>query len=146
MVKDPQTGTSVKSNGWTYRVRMGHQYSNFSGIVVYSGWYMGFGQLLMIDHGQGYRIYAHLSKLNVQKGDRVQQGDLVGRLGDTVARGPKLYLNSARTGRQKSCSLAYPKTLNETFESPRSLTIALPGWHIENPSMKGMEKSHGWHD
>ena len=68
----------------------------------------------MIDHGQGYHsIYAHLSKLNVQKGDRVQQGDLVGRLGDTGSlRGPKLYFEFRENRKADNpCSLAHPKTL-----------------------------------
>ena len=41
MVKDPQTGTSVKSNRWTNRGPYGAPVQAiFSGIVVYSGWYM----------------------------------------------------------------------------------------------------------
>jgi len=94
LIKDPQTGTSLQSNGWTYRGPLGAPIQAiFSGVVVYSGWYTGFGQLLLIDHGQGHHsLYAHLDKLTREKGDRVQAGDLVGYLGDTGSlRGPQLY-------------------------------------------------------
>ena len=70
MVKDPQD-RYISQIQWldVSRSVWAPVQAIFSGIVVYSGWYMGFGQLLMIDHGQGYHsIYAHLSKLNVRQG------------------------------------------------------------------------------
>ena len=44
----------------------------------------GFGKHVRIDHGFGYRsIYAHMSKYNVKKGQRVKRGDLIGFVGNT---------------------------------------------------------------
>jgi len=44
----------------------------------------GFGKHIRIDHGFGYRsIYAHMSKYNVKKGQRVKRGDLIGFVGNT---------------------------------------------------------------
>ena len=44
----------------------------------------GFGKHIRIDHGYGYlTIYAHLSKYNVKKGQKVKRGDLIGFVGST---------------------------------------------------------------
>ena len=44
----------------------------------------GYGNHIRIDHGFGYvTLYAHLSKYNVKKGQRVKRGDLIGYVGST---------------------------------------------------------------
>ncbi len=44
----------------------------------------GFGKHVRIDHGFGYKsIYAHMSKYNVKRGQRVKRGDLIGFVGNT---------------------------------------------------------------
>lgn len=44
----------------------------------------GYGNHIRIDHGFGYlSLYAHLSKYNVKKGDRVKRGDIIGFVGST---------------------------------------------------------------
>jgi murein DD-endopeptidase MepM/ murein hydrolase activator NlpD len=44
----------------------------------------GFGKHIRIDHGFGYvSLYAHLSKYNVRKGQKVKRGDLIGFVGNT---------------------------------------------------------------
>ena len=44
----------------------------------------GFGKHIRIDHGYGFlTIYAHLSKYNVTKGQKVKRGDLIGFVGNT---------------------------------------------------------------
>ena len=44
----------------------------------------GYGKHIRIDHGYGYlTLYAHLSKYNVKKGQRVKRGDLIGFVGST---------------------------------------------------------------
>jgi len=44
----------------------------------------GFGKHIRIDHGYGYlTLYAHLSKYNVSKGQKVKRGDLIGFVGST---------------------------------------------------------------
>lgn len=44
----------------------------------------GFGKHIRIDHDYGYlSIYAHLSKYNVKKGQKVKRGDLIGFVGST---------------------------------------------------------------
>jgi murein DD-endopeptidase MepM/ murein hydrolase activator NlpD len=44
----------------------------------------GYGKHIRIDHGYGYvTLYAHLSKYNIRKGQKVKRGDLIGFVGST---------------------------------------------------------------
>lgn len=65
------------------------------GNVLFIGWINGYGNTLMLDHGAGYTtLYAHLSHFDVatQPGGRVQQGQVIGYVGNTgLATGPHLH-------------------------------------------------------
>lgn len=55
-----------------------------AGEVVYSGRRGGYGQLVEIDHGNGYKTrYAHNSSLLVKLGDQVQVGQVIAKAGST---------------------------------------------------------------
>lgn len=55
-----------------------------SGKVVYAGYNGGYGNVVYIDHGNGYQTrYAHQKYLNVKVGDNVQKGDVLGYIGAT---------------------------------------------------------------
>lgn len=57
-----------------------------SGTVVVAGWpdNSGYGNRVMIDHGNGYRtLYAHLSKISVVIGQTVKRGNVIGQMGST---------------------------------------------------------------
>jgi len=60
-------------------------YAADSGLVVYAGWsYQGYGNMIMIDHGNGYQtLYGHLSSVSVACGQGVYQGGLIGHSGST---------------------------------------------------------------
>lgn len=54
------------------------------GKVSYAGARSGYGLLVEIDHGHGFKSrYGHLRSITVSKGDSVDTGDLVGRMGST---------------------------------------------------------------
>lgn len=59
-------------------------YATADGVVVTAKYSGGYGQHVVVDHGYSYEtLYAHLSDMSVQAGDRVQRGDLIGELGST---------------------------------------------------------------
>ena len=60
----------------------------------------GYGRHIKINHGFGYQsIYAHLSRYNVRKGQRVQRGDLIGYSGNTGrSAGPHLHYEIIKDG------------------------------------------------
>ena len=56
-----------------------------SGVVVRAGWTnVGYGNFIEIDHGNGYiTLYAHLSRIGVSAGQKVNQGQVIGQMGST---------------------------------------------------------------
>ena len=54
------------------------------GIVAFVGNKSHYGQLIVINHAQGYQTrYAHLSRVQVQRGQRIRRGQVIGRVGQT---------------------------------------------------------------
>jgi len=64
-----------------------------AGTVVSAGWGGGYGNMILIDHGNGVSTrYGHSSKLLVSVGDRVEQGESIGLVGSTGhSTGPHLH-------------------------------------------------------
>lgn len=83
-----------------------------AGKVVTAGWpdNFGYGNRVVIDHGNGYRtLYAHLSKINVQVGQTVNRGDVLGQMGSTGrSTGTHLHFE-IRSGEGAQNPLAYLK-------------------------------------
>jgi septal ring factor EnvC (AmiA/AmiB activator) len=65
----------------------------YNGRVAYAAWFKGYGNLLVIDHGEGYHsVAAHASRLLKKVGDEVQMGETVALVGSTGSiEGPMLY-------------------------------------------------------
>ena len=64
-----------------------------AGTVSSAGWSGGYGKMILIDHGNGVMTrYAHSSKLLVQVGQKVSQGETIGLVGTTGnTTGPHLH-------------------------------------------------------
>ena len=73
------TGTPVRTIG--------------DGVVDFAGVQSGYGNVVTVLHGkQNATVYAHLSKINVQKGQKVSQSDVIGLVGSTGwSTGPHLH-------------------------------------------------------
>ncbi len=71
-----------------------------SGTVLTATWSDAYGYYVTISHGNGYTtLYAHMSKLLVKKGDVVQKGQAIGRVGNTgVSRGAHIHLEIWKNG------------------------------------------------
>jgi murein DD-endopeptidase MepM/ murein hydrolase activator NlpD len=63
------------------------------GTVIYSGWNGQYGYMVEISHGSGWStVYAHCSKLFVNEGDKVFQGQKIAAVGSTgLSTGPHLH-------------------------------------------------------
>ncbi|MDR1597456.1 MAG: M23 family metallopeptidase [Holosporales bacterium] len=68
-------------------------YASGNGVVVAACFYGGYGLYVRIRHSNGFETaYGHLSAISVRKGDHVNQGDRIGRVGSTGhATGPHLH-------------------------------------------------------
>ncbi len=75
-------------------------YAADSGQVIFSGWYGGYGQTVIVDHGGGITtLYAHASRLLVREGQAVQQGQSIATVGSTgLSTGPHLHFEVRRNG------------------------------------------------
>ncbi len=64
-----------------------------SGTVIFAGWNGGYGNFVMIDHGNGLvTCYAHQSRIAVSRGQHLGEGDTVGYVGSTgLSTGPHLH-------------------------------------------------------
>ena len=55
-----------------------------AGVVIWAGKKFGYGQLVEIDHGNGFRTrYGHNKKISVKIGDVVTRGQEIARIGST---------------------------------------------------------------
>ena len=70
------------------------------GTVVFSDWMNGYGQILIIDHGNGYMsLYAHNEALLRDTGAQVRRGDTVASVGSSGSSGATaLYFELRRNG------------------------------------------------
>lgn len=75
-------------------------YAIAPGEVVFAGWLSGFGNLLIIDHGQDYlTVYGHNQSLLKQVGEQVRPGEIVARVGATGGQvEPGLYFEIRHRG------------------------------------------------
>lgn len=76
-----------------------------SGKVIYSGWYGGYGKVVILDHGtvNGRPIttlYAHMSTIKVSQGQFVNKGEVVGYEGTTgYSTGPHVHFEVRVNGK-----------------------------------------------
>ena len=73
----------------------------FPGQVIFASWLKGYGNLIIIDHGEGYySIYGHLLEFKTKVNKNIRQREAIGSVGDTDSLiGPALYFEIRRHGR-----------------------------------------------
>ncbi|MDP3997323.1 MAG: peptidoglycan DD-metalloendopeptidase family protein [bacterium] len=76
-------------------------YAAGDGKVEFAGWLGGYGNLMIVNHGNGLQTYyAHLEKLYVSKGAMVSKGAAIAKMGSTGrSTGPHLHFEVRRSGR-----------------------------------------------
>lgn len=100
--KHPILGYARAHNGVDYYAPAGAPVGSVApGVVTLAGWTNGGGRTVKVRHPNGYETeYLHLSAIAVRAGQRVGQGDLVGRVGKTgLATGVHLHYGMKKGGR-----------------------------------------------
>jgi murein DD-endopeptidase MepM/ murein hydrolase activator NlpD len=99
---DPFNGKKVFHHGLDFAGRAGSNvYAVADGMVSWTGKRGGYGEMVEIDHGNGYVTrYAHNKALNVQVGDRIAKGQVVASMGSTGrSTGPHVHFEILRDGK-----------------------------------------------
>lgn len=97
----PITGELKNHNGMDIAANSGTAvFAADGGKVVLAEWYGGYGNCIMIEHGNGYKtLYGHLSYIGVRNGQYVSQGDTIGQVGSTGnSTGPHLHFEVYANG------------------------------------------------
>lgn len=105
------SGFGFRSNpfGWGYEFHQGMDFvaaygspihATASGTVIKAEWEPGYGNHVIVEHGYGLEtLYAHLSDIKVNYGDRVDRRDVLGYLGNTGrSSGPHLHYSVFHNG------------------------------------------------
>jgi murein DD-endopeptidase MepM/ murein hydrolase activator NlpD len=99
---DPFTGKYAFHSGIDFAAPAGAQaHAVAPGVVTWAGDRSGYGQLVEINHGNGYITrYAHNSSVLVRVGDKVGKGQAISRVGSTGrSTGPHLHFEVLKNGR-----------------------------------------------
>ena len=98
-----------------YKVRKMHWGTDFSAptgtpiyatgdgkVIKYKRSRAGYGNHIIIDHGYGYQtLYAHMSKVDVRRGQKVKRGDIIGYIGSSGrSTAPHLHYEVIKDGRK----------------------------------------------
>lgn len=77
-------------------------YATGNGVVTKAGRMRGYGNVVEIAHGYGYRTrYAHLSKIDCRVGQRIGRGEVLGLVGNTgLSTAPHLHYEVLKDGRK----------------------------------------------
>lgn len=86
IIKLNNSKITIESKGIYIQVKVGTQIKSIaSGIVAFSGWFENKGNLVIIDHQNGfYSLYGYNDRLVVNKGQRIEQGQVIAYSGSNV--------------------------------------------------------------
>jgi septal ring factor EnvC (AmiA/AmiB activator) len=73
----------------------------YGGKILYADWFKGYGNMIIIDHGDNYyTVYAHIEEAFKTAGDVIEAGEVMATAGDTGSiNGPKLYFEVRHHGK-----------------------------------------------
>lgn len=100
---DPFTGKPANHTGIDFAGKLGDDVLAVAdGVVTWSADRYGYGEMVEINHGNGYSTrYAHNEDLVVSVGDEVKKGQVVAHMGETGrATGPNLHFEVLKDGRR----------------------------------------------
>ena len=131
---DPFTKVRKKHYGMDFTAKRGTPiYATGNGVIKRAdNRSSGYGKHIRIDHGFGYvSLYAHLSKYNVRRGQKVKRGDVIGYVGSTGRSvGPHLHYEIIKDNKKINPLNFYYGNL-----SPKEFEALLTQSKQENQSM-----------
>jgi murein DD-endopeptidase MepM/ murein hydrolase activator NlpD len=98
---DPFVHEAAMHTGLDFRGEMGEPiHATAAGTITVAGWTGGYGKMVEIDHGNGLATrYGHLSEIDVNVGEKIRIGQVVGKLGSTGrSTGPHLHYETRING------------------------------------------------
>jgi septal ring factor EnvC (AmiA/AmiB activator) len=99
---DPQLNTVIFQKGIEISTKWGEEIKAiYEGTVLYADWFKGYGNIIIIDHGDNYySLSAHVSKVYKSAGERVEAGEVIALAGDTGSlKGTCLYFEIRHHGK-----------------------------------------------
>lgn len=117
---DPMNGEGAHHTGIDIRGKRGENvFATGAGVVIQANRNGNYGNFVMIDHGNGYTSsFAHLERFLVKKGDRVERGQVIGKVGSS--------------GRATGAHLHYEVCLKKTPINPARL-MKISGLSLSTP-------------
>ena len=100
--KHPEFAAEIVRKGIDIDARLGDAIRAVErGRVVYASHFSGYGNMMIVDHGERYyTIYGHLAEMLKKNGEEVRRGEILGRVGDSDSwSGAKLYFEMRKAGR-----------------------------------------------
>ena len=124
MRKHPIHGTWKRHLGTDYAAPTGTKVRTVGdGVIDFAGWQNGFGNVIFVKHAnkQHVTVYAHLSRIDVKKGQAVEQGQQIGAVGSTGwSTGPHLHFEFRVNGvHQNPQTIIANSEANEISEKVR---------------------------
>jgi murein DD-endopeptidase MepM/ murein hydrolase activator NlpD len=98
---DPFVHEAAMHTGLDFRGDIGEPiHATAAGTVTVAGWTGGYGKMVEIDHGNGLATrFGHLSEIDVNVGEKIRIGQVVGKLGSTGrSTGPHLHYETRING------------------------------------------------
>jgi septal ring factor EnvC (AmiA/AmiB activator) len=100
--REEKYGTETINRGIDIEVPWGTNVEAVApGKVVYSDNFLGYGKMILIQHGDGLiTLYSHLASASVENGTEVEAGDIIGKVGQTGSvRNPTLHFEIRKNGK-----------------------------------------------
>lgn len=99
--KDSRFNTPVFRNGIYISTEDTSARAVYDGKVVFADWFKGYGNLVIINHGNGHHtLYANLSEIFLKVGDIIKTSSIIGRIGESgILNAPSLYFEIRYKGK-----------------------------------------------
>jgi septal ring factor EnvC (AmiA/AmiB activator) len=99
---DPEFGTATMRNGIEVAALEGSPVRAVArGRVLFAGWFRGYGQVVIVDHGSGQMtVSGYMEELAVRADQYVEADQVIGAVGETGSlSGPGLYFEIRKAGK-----------------------------------------------